>query len=130
MQLKISVITVLFIIFLSLEIVYVNAEYFSVQDYIYGEKSILFVPVDFQDFVHTVDIRNLSDLINDVKLYFRNVSYNQVTLSVELIDWVRLWKNMSYYGGDYNSVNDHSRGAEYLIKDTIKIIDKSMNFSK
>jgi len=95
-----------------------------------GPQKLIVIPVQFPDKLATTTISDIKHRVyEEMDSYFRNVSYNKITIIGNTSEaWVLLPQNLNYYG-DFDGKNDHTGGSRSLIYDAIGCCDDFVDFS-
>ncbi len=95
-----------------------------------GTKRVAAIAIRFQDVSPSMTIVDLrSRIFDEMNSYYQNVSYGKMDITGDIVNtWILLPHDMSHYG-NYNGTNDHSDGAQVLIRDALANSDGHMNFS-
>jgi M6 family metalloprotease-like protein len=104
---------------------------FSIKRPALGAKKVAAIAVQFPDMPASSSIVDLrSRIFDEMNSYYQNMSYGKVHIIGDIVNtWITLPYNMSHYG-NYNSINDHSGGAQALIRDALMNSGDRMNFSQ
>ncbi len=116
-----------------------DASYFPTTDYatsvdrvanvkrVSGAESAILILVEFTDLNHTKSTTDISNLFfSKVNSYFVESSYNITWVTGGSTDWLRLSKNLAYYGADSGDSID-VKGYQ-LIQDSINAANPYVNF--
>jgi len=92
-----------------------------------GAESVILLLVEFTDLNHTKSKSDTASLFfSRVNSYFVESSYNITWVTGDSTDWLRLPKNLAYYGADSGDSID-VKGYQ-LIQDSINIANPHVNF--
>jgi len=110
---------------------------FSDQDYPnpIGLQNILVIPIQFIDEKSVTSHDSFTNIVNEMNEYFKEVSYNKISLEIDILDnWIDLPHDLSYYGKDRHQPGDdeggNSQGRLQLVFDAVKSADKNIDFSE
>jgi len=92
-----------------------------------GAESVVLILVEFTDLNHTKSKSDISNLFfSRVNSYFVESSYNITWVTGNSTDWLKLSKNLAYYGADSGDSID-VKGYQ-LIQDSINIANPYVNY--
>jgi M6 family metalloprotease-like protein/uncharacterized repeat protein (TIGR01451 family) len=92
-----------------------------------GAESVVLILVEFADLNHTKSRSDISNLFfSRVNSYFVESSFNITWVTGNSTDWLKLSKNLAYYGADSRDSID-VKGYQ-LIQDSVNIANPYVNF--
>ncbi|WP_455286161.1 hypothetical protein, partial [[Eubacterium] cellulosolvens] len=95
---------------------------------IFGEISVLVIAVEFSDYNHTLSIEEVAtQTITRLDDYYRQVSYDAISVVGRVVGWIRLPDRMSSYGTDNGPFVDDRDGdgspdSWRLLKDAVPMV--------
>lgn len=94
-----------------------------------GRWSILALLVEFPDVRHSTGREEISRMIfRDVDAYFRDISYNQISIAGDATDWIMLPRSAASYDiSRWGSPGENRRAFE---RDAIKTADGIVDYSR
>jgi len=100
-----------------------------------GVQKILVIPVEFSDVAPSIPVSGIQHRLSRMKDYYTEVSYGKIDLEGRVLEeWVRLPREMAYYGRDLERAGDdkagNSRGRLQMVYDAVRQIDDQIDFSK
>ncbi len=95
----------------------------------FSDASTTFTRSVFNDLMNTAGYQS-NGALGSVKDYYREVSYGQLTLQIDVYDWIRLRQTHAYYGqDDPNTKGPQDLNVRQMIEETIKAADPQVNFA-
>jgi M6 family metalloprotease-like protein len=102
---------------------------------LFGQISVLVIAVEFPDLNHTLSIEEAANhTIGQLDAYYRQISYDAVSVVGKVVGWIRLPHKISQYGTDNGPFIDDQDGDGYpdtwqLLKDAIPMIANEVDLT-
>jgi M6 family metalloprotease-like protein len=103
---------------------------------VYGQISVLVIAVEFSDYNHTLSIEQVANqTIDRLNTYYNHVSYGIASVVGNVVGWIRVPHELSYYGADNGPFIDSGQNGEAypdtwkLFRDAAPTVEKQVTIT-